>query len=609
MLKKQKDLTATEKSFGIYLSTLIATVVTFWFQTKTQDPFNIPKFSILIVLSPFMIYVIANNAKVKKSTRIAKMIYLLLGFFLTSFLAASFLSENIYQSFIGLYQRNLGFLTYFAFALLFLCACLAITHKQVNKLLNIFISTGALEALYGLIQYWGLDPFKWKNPYSPIIGTFGNPNFQSAFLGITSAAALGLVLRAKLYLKTILALQIMVSLFLVNSSNSIQGFMSFGIAASVILLNYLRLSYNRFWKPASILTSVGALIAVLGTLGNGPASFLHQASISARGDYWRAAIAMFKAHPFTGVGIERYGDYFGIFRDLRQVRGRSFATFSDNAHNVFLHFAATGGFFLVISYLLLISIIVAIAIKTLKVSKNDESQNISVLLGIYCAFLAISFISPENVGFTSWSWLFGGGLIGLCIYQQSNEKVRSIKPKSKFLLNATTFAAIATLFLMSVYLVQNINKADKGIWNAYSIAFSGSGTLEDLLIRIENVTETVPQEQRYKLLASSMAIGLDKLDLAEEYADQVLQINSQSVDAYKLKAISNEKQSDFSDGIKFRLKMLELDPLNLENIDKLARIEFERGNYSKAKEYLSMMKKIQSSNSLVSSLSEYLKTK
>lgn len=604
---RQSIVVEKDKSFGIYLSAGIASLVTLWFQTKTQDPFNVPKFSLLILVAPFTLYVLSTKSRMKDFTMETRVTLVALGMFLAAFLMASLSSGNFYQSMVGLYQRNLGFLTYLSFAFLFICTCLTLNHKNVNKLLIVFISTGTVETLYGVIQHLGADPFNWKNPYSPILGTFGNPNFQSAFLGITSAAALGLALTANWSVRSLLSLQILCSLFLIQVSNSSQGFMSFGVAATVIFLSFLRLNHPKFFLPGSGLSIVVFGIAILGILNKGPASFLYQASISARGDYWRAAMAMLKDEPLNGVGIERYGDYFGNFRDLQQVRGRSFATYSDNAHNTFLHFAATGGLFLALTYIFLVALVVVFSFRKLRKSQGALSLQISIMLGIFLAFNAISLISPENVGFTVWAWVFAGGLIGFStLVEQPNPSSISTKSTNMF-SKALLIGLILVLIVPSIILTRAINTSDRGIWQAYGIAYSGSGTLDDLLNKIKKVTEASPREQRYKILASSMAIGLNQPELSRDYSQQVLKINSRNVDAFVLEAISYERQDKYLDAIENRKAMLKFDPYNLENLDKIARGLYALGELPEALKYLQTMREINPENSLVIALSEFLK--
>jgi O-antigen ligase len=84
-------------------------------------------------------------------------------------------------------------------------------------------------------------------------------------------------------------------------------------------------------------------------LNQGPlAAILYKESVSIRGYYWKAALKMFFAHPFTGVGVDNYGDYFKQFRAPEYSNTYGFSIGSTSAHNVVLQFFATGGILLLI---------------------------------------------------------------------------------------------------------------------------------------------------------------------------------------------------------------------------------------------------------------------
>lgn len=607
MGKKSQTISKKRDSFAILLVALIASLTTLWFQTKSQDPFNLPKFSLLICLSPFCLYFIFTNYQNKIILTNRKIGLSALGFFLIIFLINSLLSNNIYQAMIGVYQRNLGFLTYFCFAILFITIAQNLTFSSSRLLLIIFIVMGGLEATYGVIQYLGADPVNWKNSYSPILGTFGNPNFQSAFLGVTASSALSLVISAKNILKVLLLLQAITSLFLIQVSNSSQGFLSFGVVSTFIILNYLRNHQRKLLIPGLISAFTTFFIALLGILNSGPASFLYQSSISARGDYWRAAIAMMRSDPLTGIGIERYGEQFSSFRDLQQVRERSYATYSDNAHNIFLHLGATGGLPLLMSYLVLMLFVVIIGIFKLRQLSEVNGQDLSTLLGVLVAFLAISFISPENIGFTIWGWVFAGAVFALSTNIEEAKTLSSPEKRGFDSSRVLVIVLILILLLPSLFLSTSASRADRGIWNTYATAYSGSGTLEELLNQMKKVTEIVPSEQRYKLLAASISIGLNQFRLSRDYSDQVLKINPLSIDAYRIKAISFEKELNLRQANIMRENWLKFDPYNLENLDKLVRNYAEIGDRSNSQKYFTIMKGIQPTNSLVLALTEFIK--
>lgn len=602
MSKGRKQAPQSESSLGLYVSSMTAVVVTLWFQTKTQDPFNLPKFEALILLAPLSFYFI--KFRVNNNLDAAKFRWVLISvvFFLAAFLSAALTSDNIYQSMVGMYQRNLGFLTYFFYAILFLAILLNLTFNNCRKLLIIFVSLGTLQTLYGFIQYAGLDPVAWKNPYSPIIGTFGNPNYQSAFLGATGVAALALLLLSNRYLKAFLLIQMSASLFLILVSNSIQGFMAFGLTTSVMTVLLIRISKPKFLAPAILIFLVGAALGILGILNKGPASFLYQTSISARGDYWRAGLAMLKAHPVNGVGIEQFGGYFAFYRDLNQVRNRSYATYSDNAHNAFIHFGATGGFPLLLGSLLLWTIVLVLGFNSVRKLIGFQAQALSFFIAIFIGLVSISLISPENLGFTVWSWIFAGAIAALSLQQEDKtQKQTKISSRSSDKL-IWLFAILLIITSPAGYLAHSVYQADQGIYKSYRMAYGGQGTLKELLISIDNVVSQAPLEQRYKALASSMSLGLDQNSLARDYANSVLEINPRSIDAYKIIAMSYERESNFNEAISARLNYLKFDRYNLENLDKLARNNFALGKKADALAYLANMKRIQAENPLVTAL-------
>ena len=606
MSKVAKQVLKSESSVALYAASLTAVFVTLWFQTKTQDPFNLPKFEVLVILAPVSIYFIKfrinrNFEKAKLRVIIAAVV-----FFLLAFLNATITSGNTYQSMVGLYQRNLGFLTYLCFVILFLVIMCNLTFINWRTLLTLFVGVGSFETLYGLIQFAGKDPVNWRNPYSPILGTFGNPNYQSAFLGVTAAAAVALLIISNRFIKVYLALQITASLSLILVSNSSQGFMAFGVISGILALSVIWSNWRQYFTPAAITFAVGIFLGIFGILNKGPASFLYQASISARGDYWRAGIAMLKAQPFNGVGIERFGEYFGLYRDLNQVRGRSYATYSDNAHNVFIHFGATGGIPLLLSSIFLWVAVLVIAVLKLRKLSGVHAQSLSALVAIFLGLVTISLISPENIGFSIWSWIFAGAIAALSL-QQVDETKKVIKKQSQPTDKLIWLLAILLITTTpAVYLVRSVYQADKGIWNSYAVAYGGQGALKDLLISIENAVAQAPLEQQYRALAASMSFGLGQNSLARDYSNLILEINPRSINAYKIIAISYEKENNLQDAIIARLKYLEFDRYSLENLDKLARDNFTLGNKADALAYLADMKKIQAENPIVIALEKEL---
>lgn len=63
--------------------------------------------------------------------------------------------------------------------------------NYTKKFLNILIILGGITSIYGYLQYLGIDYINYAETGLPVIATFGNSNFASAFIGLSCIAAFG----------------------------------------------------------------------------------------------------------------------------------------------------------------------------------------------------------------------------------------------------------------------------------------------------------------------------------------------------------------------------------------------------------------------------------
>jgi tetratricopeptide (TPR) repeat protein len=238
--------------------------------------------------------------------------------------------------------------------------------------------------------------------------------------------------------------------------------------------------------------------------------------------------------------------------------------------------------------------------------KGLEFNLLLTLLSGFIGFISISLISPENIGFTVWAWVFAGAISGMSLQSSHTLDASPKRPLGKSRRTLVWVIIFTVGVIPSILFSQNLYKADKGIWKSLGIAYNNSGTLEDLLLSIKSDQGYAPREQRYKALAAVVTLGLGQSALSREYANAVLEINTRSIDAYKIIAIGFERENNFKEAIKSRLKYLEFDKYNLENLDKLSRHNLALGNKVEAQSYLIIMRKIQAENPLVINLEKDL---
>jgi hypothetical protein len=268
-----------------------------------------------------------------------------------------------------------------------------------------------------------------------VIGFLGNPNFQSSFVGFSGILAFGCICSKELKISWRVAYYayLLVGAFVILKTESQQGFLV--LAGGIAIVGMIWISRSEFKVltiPALIVSGIGTVFVALGSLNSGPlASLLYKASVTYRGDYWRAGWKMTMEHPFLGVGLDSYGDWYRRARTLEATLRRGPEVTSNAAHNVLLDFSSNGGFPLVLIYLALMVLVVISAIRLLKRSDGFDPA-ISGLIAVWIAYQAQSIISLNQLGLAVWGWIISGLIIGYEINARPEEVRQEVKsPVSK----------------------------------------------------------------------------------------------------------------------------------------------------------------------------------
>ena len=361
---------------------------------------------------------------------------------------------EIYQQLFGTNGRNTGLITYVALSLIFIGSILASSPTVIKQLVLVIFIVGSASLAYGVIQALGADPFNWVNPYSPVFGFLGNPNFQSSLLGVLGAIVFGQFFAKglKLQYKALIALYLLVTLYVIKETNSQQGFLVLALGIGVVVGLYV-LQLNRSLGIAyGLLSVVGFFAVLIGTLNKGPlASILYKDSVTYRGDYWRAGWNMTVDNPIFGVGMDSYGDWYRRSRTIEATLRRGPDTTSNAAHNVYLDISSYGGFPLLIIYVALMVLVVVSAKKVLKRSTGFNPVFVGVFAG-WVAFQAQSIISINQIGLAMWGWVLSGLIIGYEINTRNAVVIEQSTKKGRFAGKPTQSSAgsVVALFVAFV---------------------------------------------------------------------------------------------------------------------------------------------------------------
>jgi O-antigen ligase len=325
--------------------------------------------------------------------------------------SSSPISQNIYGSF----GRNTAFITYIV---LLAISVSALTLREVSSFKRIIFGlqiAGLINVIYcAWVLLFG-DFLSWNNPYGNILGLFGNPNFISAFLGIFITTILAGVVAPKVSWKYRIGgiLVALVAFYEVVDSSAIQGIVvtagGMAIVGFFAVRAYLK---SVIVTSAYVVTVLGVgVLAVLGALQKGPLTSIYKTSVSLRGAYWDAGITMGMNHPFTGVGMDSYGDWY------RRARSENAATvlpgpktITNAAHNVVIDFFAYGGFPLLIAYLGMLLLAGIAAVKVIRRNKGYDAVFVAMFAAWTC-YQVQSIISINQVGLALWGWILTGALI------------------------------------------------------------------------------------------------------------------------------------------------------------------------------------------------------
>jgi hypothetical protein len=276
--------------------------------------------------------------------------------------------------------------------------------------------TGIVNIAYcGWVIFFG-DFIGWNNPYGNILGLFGNPNFIGAFLGIWISATVGyfLVNKTSIWRLALVALLVILAMYEIYQSRAIQGIVVTAAGLATVFFFFIR-SKIQGWLITCIYSggAIGfGVVAALGALQKGPlAEYVYKTSVSLRGAYWNAGIQSGLNHPFTGVGMDSYGDWYRRSRSeyaATVLPGPS--TVTNSAHNVFLDIFSFGGFPLFISYLGLVALGGWAIISHLRRTRVYDP----VFVGLSVAWVGYqlqSIISINQIGLAVWGWVLTGALI------------------------------------------------------------------------------------------------------------------------------------------------------------------------------------------------------
>lgn len=581
--------TLDKNSGSIWFLIFGVSLITLYFNTNAYDPFNTPKFLILLVLCGWLSghiveYLKSNRFKIKSKEFVFLAVPI---FFVLAQIFVLLFTDIFIVGLLGDTQRRNGALSYSSLALILIFCSITVNLHYAIRIIKSSIYIGLLLCVYGFMQTTGNDFVDWNNPNNAMITTVGNPNFASSLLALMALISIfSILIHSISKPNKIMAIVVLVlSVALIIKSQSRQGLlvMGFAIIFYLAIFSFFNLARLRVLIFSLLITLVA--FSILGMLQIGPlASILYKDSLSVRGYYWSAALKMFESSPIYGIGIDRYGSYFKEFREPGYALRYGFEITSSNAHNIFLQFFSTGGFVLGFSYLAILTLILIIGLKNIKSSTGDTQKLNLLILSSWIGFQSQSLISIDNLGISIWGWVLGGTILGINI-NSHGEKIEANKSKKTVVSRSGIKILqpfISTVISISIlFFAYNVQKFESDTFFARAYAnpkfVENSSVVRDYA---QKVVKNPIADPYYKFIVSTYMVDMG---LIEDGHREILILHKKDPRNLNFLTwlVEYEKITDnLLNQANYREQIARLDPWNALNYFELGKIYLKQGDLS-----------------------------
>jgi O-antigen ligase len=332
------------------------------------------------------------------------------------------------DGFYGAWGRNTGFFAYLCLVIFLIASANIADLKHTERVINSLYFAGVANLIYFILTQFNIQLIPWNNAYMRILGTFGNPNFVGAFMGLFGILLFSRIIDKKVSKRNraLSVILLILTAYEIKLSLASQGVVVLSGGIGLVIFFYIK---NEFSKLVLLLYSIpmffAGLLALFGALNKGPlGTFIYKPSITFRGQYWDAAWEAGMNHPIFGVGMDSFGYWYGRVRTAESIIYPGAETTTNAAHNIYLDLFAYGGFPLFILFIALNVLVIMKAI-TITFRSSEINMQAITLVSLWLAFQIQSLISINQIGIAIWGWIFSGLILG---YQVENRVLDDTKP-------------------------------------------------------------------------------------------------------------------------------------------------------------------------------------
>lgn len=444
------------------------------------------------------------------------------GLMLVAFSLSSILALDRTIALFGTPRRFLGLSQMLDNVVLYVGAVTLLREARALRLVA-FVALGpaALEALYLFVQKAGLDPIKYRDSATALIGTLGNPDLLGSYLAIAGISALGLAFllvgrlsRPAVAGLVLLGISCMLGPFLVGVRAGVLA-VAAGFVATALLA--VRVPWRRPWwrrglVAFGVLLVAGILVSpVAGRLR--PDTLVKDPAITMRVAIWDAAAKAVIARPVLGIGPDNFVVFYPAHR--AEASGRT-GLLENSTHSMWLYVATSAGLIGLIGLFLFVALVTEAGIRGARAGAVG-----SLALVPFLAFVGQSFVGINEVVLEWVFWLSAGMVAGAAGRALRRPRTGYRRPTASRLIGGVAVAAAVLIIFSQVMprIVANeaiahaeslsgLNRGDEAIpyaqeairadgrrgeaWSTYGTALTTAGRLAPAIAAYTAASEREP---------------------------------------------------------------------------------------------------------------------
>lgn len=590
----------------------VAVTIALVYWPPANDAFALSKAAAAVLASGTLVIAGLARAGLRGAVHLPRRsaVTIALAAFTAGLLVATATSDNVLLSVLGTRGRYAGLLMYAAAIVLLLTTARRFDARTVRRVLVGIAAAGSVVGLLAVLEGAGFDPtgMAGRTRFGRAT-TFGNPNFTGAMAGIALAMTAALALQRDLdrRWRALAAIAFVVNAAGIVASRASQGYVAGAAGVWLVSLVWALEAPDRWRRPA-IVTLIGGAVAgagavLAGLASVGPlASLGTQASFRLRGYYWDAAMGMLRDNPVTGVGLDRYGDYYRTYRPLEEAVRQSLERYADNPHSVLLGMFANGGIVLGITYLAFVVTVGLVLVRGLRRTAGADRQLLALVGAAWLVYQVQSLVSIDVPPFVVLHFVFAGCIVVLTATMEWRElalpwgaavperAAKGRKKPAKQGLRPVEYvvAAVAVIGVLGVGLAAvrplRADAADRratGLLRAkeYELAYQQVREAQRLA---DWTTAYYVTESQIDITRDDLAKAIGTLELAAER-------NPRDLEALVPAARASQRLDRFDDAVAWYERALEIEPQSPRLQLEAASAYNDAGQHDRAAELLQLV--------------------